>query len=232
MKDKIYILGVGRNTPVYIDLAEICGYEVSGLVHYNNDRAGEDVHGYAIVCSTDDLLQRETLEGLNFALSMGDNKLRRSIAEAIRRKGGKTPSLINPKSYISKFVKIGDGVIVHANASVQADVIIGDDSVISFNADIAHNSRIDEGCFIAGGVILGSYTHMKRMSFIGVGVVIISGKVDVIGEQSFIGAGSVVTKSVDNFSILSGNPARVIGKTSDDEQCIGKIITDIQIQSI
>ena len=33
MKD-IYILGVGCNTVVYIDLVESCGYRVVGLYHY------------------------------------------------------------------------------------------------------------------------------------------------------------------------------------------------------
>lgn len=34
----IYILGVGHNTGVYIDLAQSCGYNVKGLYHYNNER--------------------------------------------------------------------------------------------------------------------------------------------------------------------------------------------------
>lgn len=30
---RIFLLGVGHNTPVFIDLAEHSGYEVSGLHH-------------------------------------------------------------------------------------------------------------------------------------------------------------------------------------------------------
>ena len=33
---KIYILGIGHNTPVYIELAENCGYQIEGLFHYND----------------------------------------------------------------------------------------------------------------------------------------------------------------------------------------------------
>lgn len=46
MNKEIYILGVGHNTSVYIDLAEACGYEIKGLYHYNGDRTGDIEHGY------------------------------------------------------------------------------------------------------------------------------------------------------------------------------------------
>ena len=50
MKD-IYVLGIGHNTPVFIDLAEICGYTIAGLYHYNDDRTGQVDHGFEIVGS-------------------------------------------------------------------------------------------------------------------------------------------------------------------------------------
>ena len=34
----------------------------------------------------------------------------------------------------------------------------------------------------------------------------------VIGQHSIVGAGSVVTKNVPDFSIVAGNPAKIIGK--------------------
>jgi len=173
MKKDIYILGVGRNTPVYIDLALMCGYTIAGLLHYNKEKNGQSIHGFNIIGSIEDLLIQDTLAEKNFALSMGDNKIRHQLAIEIRDKGGFTPNLINPTSYLSRFVKLGTGIVIHANASVQADASIGDDSIISFNVNIAHNSKIEEACFIAGGSVLGAYCTMKRLSFIGVGAVVL-----------------------------------------------------------
>ena len=45
MDKTIYILGVGRNTIVTIDLAEACGFVVGGLYHYLDDRTGELLFG-------------------------------------------------------------------------------------------------------------------------------------------------------------------------------------------
>ena len=39
----IYVLGIGHNTPVFVDLAEACGYTIAGLYHYNDDRTGQVV---------------------------------------------------------------------------------------------------------------------------------------------------------------------------------------------
>ncbi|MCU7548271.1 CatB-related O-acetyltransferase [Chitinophagaceae bacterium LB-8] len=45
---------------------------------------------------------------------------------------------------------------------------------------------------------------------------IILPNVSYIGNGAIIGAGSVVTRNVDPYSIVAGNPAKVIGKRFDD----------------
>lgn len=80
---KIYALGVGHNTPVFIDLALDCGYEIVGLYHYNGDKTGEVDHGYKILGSFDDLFSRKSLQGLNFLLTMGDSKIRTELSKKI-----------------------------------------------------------------------------------------------------------------------------------------------------
>ena len=45
MNREIYVLGVGHNTSVYLELVETCGYTIKGLYHYNDERVGELDHG-------------------------------------------------------------------------------------------------------------------------------------------------------------------------------------------
>jgi maltose O-acetyltransferase len=49
--------------------------------------------------------------------------------------------------------------------------------------------------------------------FIGAGCIVLCGV--EIGDNCIVGAGSVLSKSVPPNSVVTGNPARVIGKTSD-----------------
>ena len=81
MSKELYALGIGHNSPVFIDLALACGYQIAGLYHYNDTRTGEIDHGYEILGSFDDLFAKESLEGMSFLLTMGDNRIRTELSD-------------------------------------------------------------------------------------------------------------------------------------------------------
>jgi acetyltransferase-like isoleucine patch superfamily enzyme len=83
--------------------------------------------------------------------------------------------------------------------------------------------HIGENTLIAGGTIILSHDHCKRVGnnnpylvdtyigkncFIAVGSIILPGV--KIGNEVIVGAGSVVTKNVPSNCIVAGNPAKVI----------------------
>lgn len=63
---------------------------------------------------------------------------------------------------------------------------------------------------MAGGATIGAYTEVEDFVFIGQGVMTISGKVNKIGTNAFIGARSLVTHPVNAFTTIYGSPARQI----------------------
>ncbi len=208
MKD-IYILGVGHNTVVYIDLAEACGYHIKGLYHYNNDRTGEIYFGYRIIGSFDDLYSKKSLQGMNFALSQGDNNIRSENFNKIIQLGGNIPTLIHPSATVSKRAILGKGVIIHAHAVIDPDTIIKDNSIISFQVGVCHATSIGKHCFLAPGSLLGAYTSLQDYVFMGMRAVAISGKVNSIGHHAYIGANALLTKPVESESIMIGSPAHI-----------------------
>lgn len=211
MNKEIYALGVGHNTPVFIDLAIDCGYTIAGLYHYNNERTGEFDHGFQIIGSFDDLFAQKDLTGKNFLLTMGDCNIRESLARRITSLGGKVPTLIHPTAVISRFAQISpNGVYISAFSFVQADSIVGDNTVILSHVNISHTTTIGEGCFIAGGATVGAYTEVGDHVFIGQGALSISAKVKRIGKNSYIGARSLITKDIPENVIVAGSPARIL----------------------
>lgn len=206
---EIYALGIGHNTPVFIDLAESCGYKVIGLYHYNDDRTGKIEHGFKILGSFNDLFSQKNLLNMNFLLTMGDNKIRTEVSNKIIALGGNVPTLIHPMAVISRFAKIAPiGVYISPFSYIQADSSIGANTIILSHVNISHTTKIGNSCFIAGGVIIGAYTNIEDYVFVGQGALSISGKVNLIGKNAYIGARSLITKDIPSNTIAVGIPAK------------------------
>ncbi len=61
-----------------------------------------------------------------------------------------------------------------------------------------------------------SPVHVGDKSWIGFNSIVLKGV--TIGEGAVVGAGSVVTKDVSAWTVVAGNPARVIREIPEDER--------------
>ncbi len=89
-------------------------------------------------------------------------------------------------------------------------ITIGDNVTIAPEAYlIAHDAStiMALGHARIGNIVIGSRV------FVGARTVVLPGV--SIGDDVIVGAGSVVTKSIPSGSVAAGNPARIIGNTSD-----------------
>lgn len=207
---EIYILGVGGSTPVFMDLAISCGYQIAGLYHYNDDRTGEKEHGYEILGSFEDLFKTD-ISGKSFLLSQGDMKIRKDVTDKIVSLGGAVPTLIHPSAEISNFAKIStDGVVIGVRCVVQADVEIKSNSVIWDMALVCHQTTIGNYVFIGPMALVGAHIYVDDFVFIGQDALLVSGKVGVVGANSLVGAGAVATKEIPSNVVVVGSPTRVI----------------------
>ena len=136
---------------------------------------------------------------------------------------------IGNNTYIWHFCHVYSSSIIGDNCTIGQNVMIGPNVNIGNNCKIQNNVSIYEGVNIEDNVFLGpscvftnvlqprSYldqknnflkTTVKSGSTIGANATIICG-ID-IEANSFIGAGSVVTKSTLKNGLYYGNPAKFI----------------------
>ena len=207
---EIYLLGVGHATPLFIELAEACGYSVAGLYHYNDERNGEMDHGYKILGSFNQLLNSGVKDKL-FCMTMGDMKIKHTISQEVINRGGVIPSLIHPNAVISRFANISNnGVLICSQCEVHNDSTIDDGCVLWPQAIVGHDTRLHKYVFMGPKAYVGAYTEVQDHAFIGQCSILISGKVKNVGSDCLIGAGAVVTRPVSEKSIMVGNPARLL----------------------
>jgi UDP-2-acetamido-3-amino-2,3-dideoxy-glucuronate N-acetyltransferase len=101
---------------------------------------------------------------------------------------------------------IGDGVKIQNNVSIYDDVIIEDD--VFCGPSCVFTNVINPRAFIERKKEYLK-TTVKRGASIGANATIVCGV--TLGEFSFVGAGSVVTKDIPAFAMAYGNPARLRG---------------------
>ena len=109
---------------------------------------------------------------------------------------------------ISNNVKIGNGVKIQNNVSIYEGVEL-EDYVFCGPSMVFTNIKVPRSEFPQRGNEYYSKTIVKKSASIGANATIICGV--TIGEYSMIGSGAVVTKDVPPYSLVVGNPSKVIG---------------------
>ena len=110
---------------------------------------------------------------------------------------------------IGNNVRIGNNVKIQNNVSVYEGVVL-EDYVFCGPSIVFTNIKIPRSEFPQKGTKYYSKTIVKKSASIGANATIVCGV--TIGEYALIGAGAVATKDVPPFSLVVGNPGRVIGK--------------------
>lgn len=149
-------------------------------------------------------------------------------------------AVIDENCTIGKGVKIWHFSHIMTNCEIGNDCNIGQNVVISPDVKIGNNCKIQNNVSLYTGVIceddvfLGPscvftnvinprsavsrkteyrQTIIKKGASIGANATIVCGH--NIGQYAFIGAGAVVTKTILDYALVVGNPARQIGWVSE-----------------
>ncbi len=112
-----------------------------------------------------------------------------------------TDCIISKDTYIDTGVTVGDNCKIQNSVSIYHGVIIEDDVFIGPNACFT-NDKVPRAFNLDWKI---APTLIKKGASIGANATIVCGI--TIGEYSMIAAGSVVTKNVEPFSLVMGNPA-------------------------
>ena len=123
--------------------------------------------------------------------------------------------------------RIGDDCAVWNNSTIDYGCVLGHRVKIHCNVYVAQYTVIEDDVFLAPGVIIANDPHplctkcmqgptIKAGARIGVNATLLPHL--VIGENSLVGAGSVVTRDVPPRAVVVGSPARVVSDV-DSLEC-------------
>src|SRR5881296_270630 len=127
-------------------------------------------------------------------------------------------------SHIMKGARIGERSIIGQNVNVDGGAIVGSNVKIQNNVSVYAGVVNEDDVFLGPSCVLTNVTNpraqvsrhslyettrLKRGCTVGAHATIVCGV--TIGRYAFVGAGSVITKSVADFALVVGNPAHQIG---------------------
>jgi dTDP-4-amino-4,6-dideoxygalactose transaminase/acetyltransferase-like isoleucine patch superfamily enzyme len=135
--------------------------------------------------------------------------------------------LIGPFVEIQSGVRLGRRVKVQSHAFVCSGVCLEDEVFVSHGVMFI-NDRFPRATTPAGQVKRGSDwmcepTVVGRRAAIGSNATVLCGV--TIGEGAIVGAGSVVTRDVPAFTVVAGNPARVLRRVRPEDEQGGRSLT-------
>jgi acetyltransferase-like isoleucine patch superfamily enzyme len=138
--------------------------------------------------------------------------------------------ILGDQSCVRERVTIADDVVVGRGSLVENDTTIGAMSRIQADAYITAYSTLEEQVFVAPCVVTTNDNFMgrtekrleamrgptiRRGARVGGGAILCPGV--EIGEETFVGAGAVVTKDVPPRVVVVGTPAKVLRDVPEEE---------------
>jgi len=178
------------------------------IVADNDPSLGSSYDSIAII-SESEYLEKHKNKVHNCILAIGSSKIRKIIFNKIYSKNTLFPSLIHPSAVYDKTsVKIGKGVYIGPNVTMTIDSNIDEFVHINIASTISHDAQIGAFTTISPGVHIAGNVTLEENVFLGVNAVTIE-RISIC-SNTIIGAGAVVTKTINDAGTYVGIPAKKI----------------------
>jgi len=191
----MYLYGASGHAKVIVDILRAINEPIEALFDDN-----ETIHrllDYPVLPSVE-------VKG-PLIISIGNNNIRKKIAEQVNVKFGKA---FHPSAIISATTTIDEGTVVMQGAIIQTGIYIGKHCIINTGASVDHECVIEDYVHISPHCTLCGNVKVGEGTWIGAGSTVIPGV--KIGKWSIIGAGSVVTKDIPDGVLAVGNRCKII----------------------
>lgn len=201
--------GFGREVKTIIDSINSKNPNTYNFLGFYDDgfEKGTIVNGYPVLGGISELNNEKN--ELSLVISIGDPKTKLKIINKIENSIISYPVIIHPNVSISNDdVTIGEGSIVCEGTIITCNIKIGKFVILNLMCTVGHDTIIDDYCAFMPSVNISGEVHIHNAVYVGTGAKIIN--LLEIGENTIVGAGAVVSKTLPANCTAVGIPAKPI----------------------
>ncbi|MBD7909415.1 acetyltransferase [Sporosarcina gallistercoris] len=208
MKDIVIIGagGFGREVAWLIeDINKVTEeWNIIGFVDDDENIQDTEVNEYKVVGNIEWLKDQK----LNVVNAIGDPIIKKKIINRLTDSENTYPVLIHPSVIFSDQVIFGEGSIICAANIITTNIEIGKHVIINLDCTIGHDAILGNYTTVLPSVNVSGFVKTEECVSIGTGTAVIQGV--KIGENTVIGAGSIVVKDLPPNCTAVGAPAKPI----------------------
>lgn len=194
---KLAIVGASGHGKVIADIAKNNGYKE--IVFLDDNRKRYDCGGYPVIGVSSDV---KTIDA-DVIVGIGNANIRKRIQESVPDE--KLVTLIHPNAVVAEDVIIGIGTVVMAGAVINPGTRIGKGCIINTCSSVDHDCHVDDYVHVAVGSHLCGNVSVESGTWIGAGATVINNI--IVCSECMIGAGAVVIKNIIEKGTYVGVPA-------------------------
>ncbi|MEA4994950.1 MAG: acetyltransferase [Petrimonas sp.] len=192
----MFLYGASGHAKVIIDILHSQNISVEGLI--DDNEMITELLSYPVFHNAEDFNP--------IIISIGDNKIREKVSQKLSEHI--FGAAIHSSAIISQNSSIEEGSVVMQGVIIQSGSSIGKHCIVNTGASVDHDCNIGDFVHISPHSTLCGNIIVEEGSWIGAGTTIIPGV--KIGKWCVIGAGTVVTKDIPDYSLAVGNRCKII----------------------
>ena len=210
---ELVVYGAGGHAREVCWLAEACPEAGVVVAMIDDDPAqhGSVVNGIP-VCGLADARRR--FPSARMTVAIGSPRGRSDAVARATAAGFAFASLIHPRVERSRWIELGEGVVICAGSVLTTNIRLGRHAHVNVGCTISHDVVLGDFVTVAPGVNISGRVRVGDRAYIGTNAGIVTGEADaplVLAEDAVVGAAACVTRSVAAGTTVVGVPARPLG---------------------
>jgi len=218
MKKKIAVIGAGGFAREVLDICDACNqakptYDVIGFIVDRRYGSSGTLINDKPILGDYAWLEKHAGEVL-VTCAVGAPQHRYQLIQRARELGCKFFNLVHPSAILTRWITLGEGVIITAGCILTNQIRIGSHVHINLDCTVGHDAVLEDFVTLSPGVHISGNVNVKTGCYVGTGANVIE-KLE-LGEWSVIGAGSTIVKGVPSNTTVVGVPGKVIKTMQPD----------------